>query len=163
MSPHRSLAASAALVLLGAIGAVGCSPDSKSGSQSEKEKAAEQSSSPAQDAESCTADATPLEPPYGAGFPEDWPFPPNTVVYGFEDRGDAGTIVSAISSAPFEDILDFMNNQVVDAGFEIESGETEDRDAEAEWRSSDLHGRWAIRESTTCQGETAIQVLAGEN
>jgi len=112
----------------------------------------------------CTADVQDkaLQPPYGDGFPAEWPFPPDTVVYDYEDRGDAGVIVTAVSSAPFETVLDFMNGEVVSAGFEVERGETEENDAEAEWSSSDYYGRWAIRKSATCDGQTVIQVLAGQ-
>jgi hypothetical protein len=112
------------------------------------------------DAETCAEDAEPVDPPYGDGFPTDWPFPPGTVVYDVEDRGDAGTVVSAISTEAFSGVLDFMNTDVVHAGFRIESGETEEHDAEAEWRGGDFHGRWAIRASATCPGESTIQVLA---
>ena len=156
------MALPAVMAVLGALGLAGCGSDNSS-EESDAQKAAEGSFSPADEAEVCSADATALDTPYGDGFPANWPFPPQTVVYHFEDRGDAGTIVSAISAAPFKDILDYMNQDVVDAGFEIENGETEEHDAEAEWRSSDFHGRWAIRASSQCQGETSIQVLAGAN
>ena len=139
----------------------GCGSDSSP--KAAAEKTSEANFTTAADEGVCTSEATPLDEPYGDGFPADWPFPPDTVVYNVEDRGASGTIVTAVSSAKFASILDFMNKDVVDAGFEIERGETEKHDAEAEWRGSDFHGRWAIRESGQCQGETVIQVLAGEN
>jgi hypothetical protein len=150
------------IAVVGALGLAGCGSDSST-QESDKEKAAEGSFSPGEDAQTCSADATALDTPYAESFPTDWPFPPKTVVYDAEDRGDAGTVVTAISAASFKDILDYMNNDVVDAGFEIESGETEEHDAEAEWRGTDFHGRWAIRVSSACPGETSIQVLAGAN
>ncbi|QWZ10068.1 hypothetical protein KRR39_10220 [Nocardioides panacis] len=82
------------------------------------------------------------------------------MVYKAEDRGAGGTIVSGVSSSSFKDILDFLNHDVVDAGFAIEKGETEDHDAEAEWQGNGFRGRWSIRESATCSGETVIQVLS---
>ncbi len=166
----RSLAAltSAVVLTLGlALGVAGC------GSSSSTEADAETTSSDtgsgegldrAADEGTCSDEATPLDQAaYGETFPTEWPFPPETVVYGFEDRGSSGSIVTAITTAPFHDVLDFMNHDVVSAGFEIEQGETEEHDAEAEWRGTDFHGRWAIRESSTCPGETVIQVLAGQN
>jgi len=48
----------------------------------------------------------------------------------------------------------------VDAGFRVTNGETEEHDAEANWTSGDQEGRWAIRESADCPGETVIQVFA---
>ena len=77
-----------------------------------------------------------------------------------EDRGADGTIVTGISTAPFEDVLAHMNGPVVDAGFTIEKGETEDHDAEAEWDGNGFRGRWAIRVSAQCPGETVVQVLS---
>ena len=93
------------------------------------------------------------------GSPQDWPFPARTVVFNAEDRGADGTIVTAISSTPFKRrSCAFMNHDVVGAGFKIEKGETEDHDAEAEWEGNGFRGRWAIRESAQCPGETVIQV-----
>ena len=116
----------------------------------------------AADARTCAADAQAVPTPYGGQFPDGWPFPAGTTVYDVEDRGDQGTIVTAISTAPFQEILDFLNKDVVAAGFKVESGETEEHDAEAEWAGNGHRGRWAIRESATCPGETVVQVLAAE-
>ncbi len=128
-------------------------------SEAESEKKAE-GFSQAADLSTCTADAKAASKPYGDGFPEDWPFPPDTVVFNAEDRGSDGTIVTGISSAELASILDFMNSQVVGAGFATEKGETEEHDAEAEWKGNGFRGRWAIRESAKCPGETVIQVLS---
>jgi hypothetical protein len=116
----------------------------------------------AADTSTCAADATALSTPYGGQFPDAWPFPEETTVYDVEDRGDQGTIVTAISTAPFQKILDFLNHEVVAAGFRVESGETEKHDAEAEWAGNGHRGRWTIRESANCPGETVMQVLAAE-
>ncbi len=167
----RSRVTTTALTLvLAGFGLAGCSSDggtdegsgtttSPTGEESEGgdfEKAADESL--------CKADVQDkaLESPYGEGFPPDWPFPPDTIVYNAENRADTGVIVTAVSSTPFEEILDFMNGEVVSAGFEIEGGETEENDAEAEWKSTDYSGRWAIRTSATCDGETIIQVFAAQ-
>jgi hypothetical protein len=130
------------------------------GGESDAEGEREVGTGAAADLTTCRADATAAPRPYGDAFPTDWPFPDRTVVFDAEDRGADGTIVSAVSSAPFGDILDFLNHDVVDAGFRIEKGETEDRDAEAEWEGNGFRGRWAIRESAQCDGETVIQVLS---
>jgi hypothetical protein len=150
-----------AVVVMVGLAVAGCSSDSSA--TDNEETTSTDTFAKAADEGVCTSDAKPLDAPYGSGFPSDWPFPAETVVYNFEDRGSSGAIVTAVSSTKFGDILDFMNKEVVDAGFEIESGETEEHDAEAEWRGTDFHGRWAIRESGRCPGETVIQVLAGEN
>jgi hypothetical protein len=136
----------------------GCGGDSKTGD----EKAGEESLAKAADRNTCSAEAKEVATPYGGQFPEGWPFPPGTTVYDVEDRGAQGTIVTAISTAPFRTILDFLNHVVAGQGFRVESGETEAHDAEAEWEGNGHRGRWAIRESAQCPGETVIQVLAAE-
>lgn len=126
------------------------------------ERAPEHGMAQAADESACRADVAPLRAPYGPRFPQAWPFPPGTTVYHYEDRGQDGRIVTATSSTGFHDVLAFMNHEVVDAGFHIEDGETEEHDAEAEWAGNGYRGRWAIRESGSCPGETVIQVLAAE-
>jgi len=110
----------------------------------------------------CTDQATPAARPYPAAFPSDWPFPSRTVVFNAEDRGSDGTIVTAVSATRFKEILRFMNHDVVDAGYKVKEGETEEHDAEAEWEGNGYRGRWAIRESSSCRGETVIQVLSAK-
>ena len=130
------------------------------GEPKEAEQHARESFSAAADLSTCQDKAKPAGTPYGDAFPQDWPFPAKTVVFNAEDRGADGTIVTAISSTPFKQILAFMNHDVVGNGFKIEKGETEEHDAEAEWEGNGFRGRWAIRESAQCPGETVIQVLS---
>ena len=156
---HRvgGLAVAAALTLsTSACGSGNGGEEDKAG----KDEPREEQLAQAADRSTCAADATAVATPYGGQFPDDWPFPTGTTVYDVDDRGDQGTIVTAISTAPFKTILDFLNHDVVAAGFEVESGETEEHDAEAEWEGNGYRGRWAIRESGDCPGETVIQVLA---
>jgi len=156
------VAGAALVAALALTGLSGCGSD---GEKSDTAAAAagehETETEVAADRTVCRADATPLAAPYGHGFPEAWVFPPQTTVYDLEDRGATGVIVTAVSQAPFQDILDFLNHDEVDAGFAVTEGETEEHDAEADWAAGDQRGRWAIRESGTCPGETVIQVLAG--
>jgi hypothetical protein len=133
---------------------------SVSACESAEDRRAEHAMEQAADVSTCRADATAAEAPYGDGFPADWPFPPETTVYHAEDRGSDGTIVTGVSSATFQRVLDFMNHEVVDAGFGVEKGETEEHDAEAEWKGNGFRGRWAIKESADCPGETIVQVLS---
>jgi hypothetical protein len=158
MSPLRWATATlgaAALLTLAACGGDPQTAETEGGAEHGLEKAADRST--------CAADAKAVSTPYGGAFPEDWPFPPGTTVYDVEDRGAQGTIVTAISTAPFKEILDFLNHDAADQGFRVESGETEAHDAEAEWEGHDHRGRWAIRESAQCPGETVVQVLAAES
>lgn len=157
----RTAAASAAAVLLVCL--TGCGGDETStgkGMGGSGEQVAEEDFSTAADPSTCVDDAMPADRPYGEGFPQDWPFPAQTVVFNVEEREGAGTIVTGVTSTPFRDVLSFMNQKVVGAGFETQSGETEENDAEAEWEGNGFDGRWAIRKSATCPGETVLQVFA---
>lgn len=156
-----------AVLLVGTLTACGGSSDKASGpgsgtdaSGSAREPAGEGALAGAADLTTCRSDARPAPTPYGDNFPQDWPFPSDAVVYHAEDRGADGTIVTAVTSQPFKDVLEFMNTDVVAAGFGRESGETEEHDAEAEWKGNGFRGRWAIKESADCTGDTVVQVLA---
>jgi hypothetical protein len=155
----RATALACAAAMLATVSVAGCGqggdPDKAAG------KTGDQEMKQAADVTTCRADAKPLDRPYGAGFPERWPFPPRTTVYHYENRAASGSIVTAVSSAGFRTVLAFMNHDVANAGFKVESGETEEHDAEAEWAGNGYRGRWAIKESATCPGQTVVQVLAG--
>ncbi|GAB4012189.1 hypothetical protein [Nocardioides ultimimeridianus] len=150
----RELAAVAAAAAVLALSA-GCGD--------EDHDADAQSLGTAADLATCYADATAAATPYPAGFPPAYPFPQRSVVFHAEDRGGDGTVVTAISKLPFKDVLAFLNGPVATAGFTVTGGETEEHDAEAEWSGNGFHGRWAIRESATCPGETTIQVLSAKD
>ncbi|WP_310962337.1 hypothetical protein [Nocardioides terrisoli] len=107
----------------------------------------------------CVADAKPISS-YPARFPQEFPFPPRTVVYHAEDRGADGVIVSGVTLLPFKQVLAALNGPAQRAGFKVTNGETESHDAEANWTGNGFHGRWAIRESATCPRQTVVQVLA---
>lgn len=155
----RTAAPVGAAALLVALSACGGRSDA-SHSEAGHEKSGEAGLEKAADRTTCAADAKAAPTPYGGQFPDGWPFPPGTTVYDVEDRGAQGTILTAVSTTSFQEILAFLNHDVVAQGFRVESGETEAHDAEAEWTGNGHRGRWAIRESATCPGETVIQVLA---
>jgi hypothetical protein len=169
MRPVSRLAAGlTAALLVGSLTGCGGSPDAVS-SGTDKDASAQSAGTDgaegrlegAADLSTCRADASPAATPYGKDFPRDWPFPSDAVVFHAEDRDGEGTIVTAVSSQPFEKVLEFMNTDVVSAGFDRDTGETEEHDAEAEWEGQGYRGRWAIQESGSCPGDTVIQVLAG--
>ncbi len=148
-----------AAALLGAAAVLAGSLTGCGGSAGGEDKDADRGT-PAADLSTCKADATAAPKPYGAAFPTGWPFPPETVVFDAEDRGADGTIVSGTSSASFKDVLASMNQDVTAAGFTNSHGETEKDDAESNWSGHGFHGRWAIRVSAKCPGETVVQVLS---
>jgi hypothetical protein len=117
--------------------------------------------SAAADTSTCVDDATEVTSTPD-GYPEDFPMPDGTVVFAVEDRGEDGVIATGVTATPFEDVLAAMN-AAEDAGFRVTSGETEDDDAEANWEGNGFVGRWAIKKSATCPGETVVQLLSTES
>ncbi|MEP6815209.1 MAG: hypothetical protein ABI873_06635 [Marmoricola sp.] len=147
-----AVAGTAVVLLL----ASGCGSGKASGKESDK------GLSKAADGTTCVADARSVAGNLPSGFPAKFPFPSGSVVYHAEDRGKDGVIVSAITSSPFKDVLAALNGPAQKAGFKVTSGETDKHDAEADWSGKGYRGRWAIKESATCKGEVAIQVLAAK-
>lgn len=114
--------------------------------------------STAADTTTCVADAhavssTPDD------YPSDFPMPAGVVVFHVEDRGADGVIATGVTDAPFGEVLRSMN-AATSAGYRVTSGETEEADAEANWTGHGFVGRWAIKRSATCPGETVLQLLA---
>lgn len=113
----------------------------------------------AADRSTCLADAEAVSE-LPEGYPADFPLPPQTVAYDAEDRGAEGVVVTGVTDLPFSDVLEALNGPAQEAGYAVTQGETEEHDAEANWTGNGFRGRWAIRESSSCPGETVVQVLA---
>jgi hypothetical protein len=114
--------------------------------------------SAAADTSTCVKDATQVAST-PSGYPTGFPLPPGTVVYNVEDRGADGVIATGVTATPFEDVLKAMN-AAAQAGYKVTTGETEEDDAEANWTGNGYTGRWAIKKSATCPGETVVQLLS---
>jgi hypothetical protein len=112
----------------------------------------------AADTSTCVRDAQPVTSTPG-GYPTSFPLPDGTVVFHVEDRGQDGVIATGVTGTPFDDVLASMN-AASKSGFKLTSGETEEDDAEADWSGQGFTGRWAIKKSASCPGETVIQLLS---
>jgi hypothetical protein len=130
-----------------------------SGSSAKKADPAEAGLGKAADRSTCVPDAKKLAS-YPTAFPKTFVFPPRTVLYDAQDRGAQGVVVTGVTDLPFKQVLAALNGPAQAAGFKVTSGETEAHDAEANWTGNGFRGRWAIRESSTCPGETVVQVLS---
>ncbi|GAA1952062.1 hypothetical protein GCM10009798_09140 [Nocardioides panacihumi] len=148
----RRLAAAAALATLATVAAACGSGDADAGDHQTRDAHA------AADSSTCVADATAVTstPP---AYPADFPLPKDTVVFNIEDRGADGVIATGVTTTRFDDVLTAMNDSQ-QAGFKVTSGETEEDDAEANWTGNGFTGRWAIKKSATCPGETVVQLLS---
>ena len=153
----------AGLVLTGLLGGCGGGSGGRGDAgdggdgDSAAERASESSLTHGADQTVCRADARPAAHA-AADLPAGWSFPPATTAYDVEHRDGVGTIVTAVTTTAFDRVLDHLNH--AERGVRITSGETEEDDAEASWTAAGLTGRWAIRRSATCTGETVIQVLS---
>jgi hypothetical protein len=112
----------------------------------------------AADTTTCVNDAHPVTSTPD-GYPASFPLPDGTVVFHVEDRGQDGVIATGVTGTPFDDVLASMN-ATTKSGFKVTSGETEEDDAEANWTGQGFTGRWAIKKSASCPGETVIQLLS---
>ncbi len=111
---------------------------------------------------SCMASLTAVTVPKDGSFPNDWPFPPGTVITATEPVPGGGLAVTAQIGSEFEKVLPFMQNDVEDAGFVATQGEAEEDDAEATWTGGGFSGTWAIQSSGACDGTTLLQVAAAK-
>ncbi len=116
----------------------------------------------AADTSTCVKDAQQVSS-YPDGFPARFPFPPRTVVFNAQDRGADGVVATGVTPLPFKQVLASLNGPAQKAGFKVTDGETEEHDAEANWTGNGYRGRWAIRESGSCPGETVVQVLSAKS
>lgn len=114
--------------------------------------------SSAADTATCLKDATAVTSTPD-DYPESFPLPAGTIVFHVEDRGTDGVIATGVTATPFDDVLGAMN-AAKKAGFRVTSGETEEDDAEADWAGGGFTGRWAIKKSATCPGDTVVQLLS---
>lgn len=106
----------------------------------------------------CAANGSTVSVPQG--FPSGFPLPAGTVVVSAEDRGAAGIVLTAVNGHAFADVLRALQSDLPAHGYTLRNGESETHDAESDWTSTDYDGRWAIRSSTTCSGETTLSVVA---
>jgi hypothetical protein len=115
--------------------------------------------SAAADTSTCVVDATQVSS-FPDGYPDAFPLPGGTVLYNVEDRGADGVIATGVTRTAFKDVLAALNGAAQKAGYKVTSGETEEHDAEANWTGNGYTGRWAIKESSSCPGETVLQLLS---
>ncbi len=148
---------------LGPLLLAGCGSGSggaDSGAAKAKEAMEKAGLEKAADTSTCIADAKPFSGTLPANFPRAFPLPDGTVLYNVEDRGTDGVIGTGVVKAGLKDVLGMLNGKAQDDGFAVSNGETEDHDAEANWAGNGFRGRWAIRDSATCNGEVVIQLLS---
>ncbi len=150
----------AGALLLAALLLGGCGSGSGGSSNAADPDAGEAGLGKAADTQTCVADARKYAGPLPADYPRDFPLPRGAVLFNVEDRGADGVIGTAVVAADLRTVLAELNGPAQDQGFKVTGGETEDHDAEANWEGNGFRGRWAIRDSASCDGEVVVQLLA---
>jgi hypothetical protein len=146
-----------AVVLDTAAALTGCG-----GGESEEEKKAEaQLRSSGAPTPVCVDEAKDTEIP--SAFPSDFPLPDGAKVYAAQERSGGRTIVYAVVDTDEQDVLKVMQTDVPDAGYALNEGEVEERDAESNWKGNGYTGRWAIREVAGCPEQSSVTVLSAKD
>ena len=78
------------------------------------------------------------------------PLPQGTVVVDVRHGTGNRTVVTGVVPAAEKDVLAGLQQAYPAAGLTLTEGETEERDAESNFRGDELTGRWGIRELPDC-------------
>jgi hypothetical protein len=97
--------------------------------------------------------------PLPKDFPADLPVPEGAVVTSVEHRTGDRLIVSTVVRSGFEDTLAFLQKRLPKAGYTLKQGEVEEDDAESNFSSARVDGRWALRKMPDCAGGVYLTYL----
>lgn len=84
-------------------------------------------------------------------FPADLPLPEGAVVTSVEHRSGDRLVVATVVRGGFDAALTFMQQRLPQAGYVLEEGEVEDDDAESNFSSAAVEGRWTLRTMPACE------------
>ncbi len=102
-----------------------------------------------------TAAALPLP----EDFPADLPVPDGAVVTSVEHRTGGRLIVATVVRGGFDAALVFLQKQLPKAGYVLKEGEVEKDDAESDFSSHTVDGRWTLRRMPDCEGGVLLTYL----
>ncbi|MFF9817815.1 hypothetical protein [Streptomyces sp. NPDC014006] len=97
--------------------------------------------------------------PWPANFPSNVPVPEGAAVTSVEQRSGDRLIVSTVVRGGFDATLTFLQKELPAAGFSLKEGEVENDDAESNFSSSTVEGRWTLREIPGCEGGAYLTYL----
>jgi hypothetical protein len=112
-----------------------------------------------------TADATPggcptaVSLPLPKDFPAKLPVPDGAVVTSVEHRTDHRLVVYTVVRDGFDSALAFLQEQFPKAGYALKEGEVEEDDAESNFSSATVTGRWTLRKMPDCEGGVYLTYL----
>ncbi|MEV6742126.1 hypothetical protein AB0N14_36635 [Streptomyces sp. NPDC051104] len=92
-------------------------------------------------------------------FPADLPVPEGAVVTSVEHRTGDRLVVSTVVRGGFGSALAFLQKQLPKAGYALKEGEVEEDDAESNFSSRTVEGRWTLRTMPDCAGGVYLTYL----
>lgn len=97
--------------------------------------------------------------PLPKDFPADLPVPEGAVVTSVEHRTGGRLIVATVVRSGFDATLTFLHKQLPKAGYTPKDGEVEMDDAESNFSSTTVRGRWTLRKMPDCEGGVYLTYL----
>lgn len=97
--------------------------------------------------------------PLPKDFPADLPVPDGAVVTSVEHRSGGRLVVATVVRGGFDSALAFMRQRLPKAGYILKEGEVEEDDAESDFSSSAVEGRWTLRKMPDCEGGVHLTYL----
>ncbi|WP_433449011.1 hypothetical protein ACQPXS_10410 [Streptomyces sp. CA-142005] len=97
--------------------------------------------------------------PLPKDFPADLPVPEGAVVTSVEHRTGGRLIVATVVRSGFDATLAFLHKQLPEAGYTLKDGEVEKDDAESDFSSATVRGRWTLRKTPDCEGGVYVTYL----
>lgn len=97
--------------------------------------------------------------PLPKDFPADLPVPEGAVVTSVEHRTDGRLIVATVVRSGFDATLAFLHKRLPKAGYTPKDGEVENDDAESNFSTTTVRGRWTLRKMPDCEGGVYLTYL----
>jgi hypothetical protein len=92
-------------------------------------------------------------------FPATLPVPEGATITSVERRSGNRLIVNSVVHGGFPAVLSFMQHRLPKAGYAPSQGEVEKDDAESNFSSATVVGRWALRTVPGCPGGVYLTYL----
>ncbi|MGW0211244.1 hypothetical protein ACWDZ8_37710 [Streptomyces sp. NPDC003233] len=97
--------------------------------------------------------------PLPKDFPADLPVPEGAVVTSVEHRTGGRLIVATVVRSGFDATLAFLHKRLPEAGYTPKDGEVEEDDAESNFSTTTVRGRWTLRKMPDCEGGVYLTYL----
>ncbi|MFF1767564.1 hypothetical protein [Streptomyces sp. NPDC058249] len=97
--------------------------------------------------------------PLPKDFPANLPVPDGAVVTSVQHRTGDRLVVTTVVRGRFAAALAFLQKKLPKAGYALKEGEVEEDDAESNFSSATVEGRWTLRKSADCEGGIYLTYL----